>query len=596
MIRPYGPRQMPSELPEALRLAVTAALELALASGPIAGASRRGALLRYLVEAELEGRGERLKAYTIGTDVLGRGAEFDPATDSIVRVEVGRLREALALHNAGLPPDAPRIEIPKGGYRPKFLHSRAEATAPANVPTSPGGRRVGRVVLVLAAVAIAVGAVLAFGSRRETLPPDDFAASADSASEQGALLEPFEGVRLVVDPFHALDDDPALARIATLLGAELASDLSAFPWLSVLHLPRLGPETLTAAYDSRPASAPDVLLSGDLSLETERLTVRLRLVTYPGFEVIWTEAVSEPLDVAAIEDAQWRLAAAVADRIAARHGIAPELARTKAARRSGASLEDFLCVTGLYDYWDHPSDDAHLALRSCLEDVHRRYPDYGAAAAALTFVYMDEARQGRNPRSGADPWVDAARTVESALLNAPLEQTTLLAALAYSIDRPDRDEAAFRRHGERLVRQFPRDPVALMTYASKLGPDLAEWPRALALAEEAISLTSVIPEWFHLTFAYAAARSTDDAAAFETASRIASAGSKSGNVLRLGAAARVENLALLGLAADNLRRQGIADADSVRSYIVNRRFEPVLEQSLVDSALRAYVLLAGGGG
>jgi adenylate cyclase len=572
------------------------ALDQALASGAIVGASRRGTLLRYLVEAELDGRGDRLKAYTLGTDVLGRGADFDPATDSIVRVEVGRLREALALHNASLPHGAPRIEIPKGGYRPSFVIPEPAESAPVNSSPAVGRRVIWAAMLVLAAAAVAVGAVLAIGPRFGAPAQTEVAAGAGETPLPDRPATPFDGVRLVIDPFHPLGAEPDLARISTLLGAELASDLSAFPWLSVLRLPGLGPETLTAAFDSRPASAPDALLSGDLSLEAERLSARLRLVSYPGFEVIWTETISVPLDVVAIEDAQWHLAAAVADRVAARHGIAPDLARTKAARRSGASLEDFLCVTGLYDYWDHPSDALHETLRDCLEDVHRRYPDYGAAAAALTFLYMDEARQGRNPRPESDPWADAGRTVSSALLNAPLEQTTLLAALAYAIDRPDRDEAAFRRHGERLIRQFPRDPVALMTFASKLGPDLAEWPTALALAEEAIGLTSVIPEWFHLTFAYAAARSPDDGAAHETAMRITSAGSKSGNVLRLGAAARVEDRPLLVLAADNLRRQGLADAEDVRAYIVNRRFESVLEQSLVAATLKGYALLAGGGG
>ncbi|MEP4310993.1 MAG: hypothetical protein ABJ364_14720 [Lentilitoribacter sp.] len=39
---------------------------------------------------ELEGRSESLKAYAIALDVMGRRADFDPSTDSIVRVEVAR--------------------------------------------------------------------------------------------------------------------------------------------------------------------------------------------------------------------------------------------------------------------------------------------------------------------------------------------------------------------------------------------------------------------------------------------------------------------------------------------------------------------------
>lgn len=83
------------------------------------GGQRRYDLLDYLVSEELEGRGENLKAYAIALDVLGRSEDFDPATDSIVRVEVARLRDALELHYArSADPNEPRISIPKGSYRP----------------------------------------------------------------------------------------------------------------------------------------------------------------------------------------------------------------------------------------------------------------------------------------------------------------------------------------------------------------------------------------------------------------------------------------------------------------------------------------------
>ena len=61
----------------------------------LGGSARRYALLRYLVNEEIEGRGASIKAYAIARDVMGRPADFDPSTDSIVRVEVVRLRDAV---------------------------------------------------------------------------------------------------------------------------------------------------------------------------------------------------------------------------------------------------------------------------------------------------------------------------------------------------------------------------------------------------------------------------------------------------------------------------------------------------------------------
>jgi hypothetical protein len=79
------------------------------------------AFLSYIVEEELAGRGEGIKAYTIATQALGRGPDFDPSIDPSVRVEAGRLRRALdevyAQHAEGL---EVRLVVPVGGYRPRF--------------------------------------------------------------------------------------------------------------------------------------------------------------------------------------------------------------------------------------------------------------------------------------------------------------------------------------------------------------------------------------------------------------------------------------------------------------------------------------------
>ena len=46
-------------------------------------------LLRYLGEQTLAGAAAGLKEYSIGSAVFGRRDDFDPRTDSIVRVQAG---------------------------------------------------------------------------------------------------------------------------------------------------------------------------------------------------------------------------------------------------------------------------------------------------------------------------------------------------------------------------------------------------------------------------------------------------------------------------------------------------------------------------
>ncbi len=95
---------------------VTAALSRALASPVFVQAQRQRRLLRYIVEESAAGRGGRLNQFSIGIDALGRGADFDPTTDSGVRVEVGRLRSKLREYYEAYPDESVIFRLPKGRY------------------------------------------------------------------------------------------------------------------------------------------------------------------------------------------------------------------------------------------------------------------------------------------------------------------------------------------------------------------------------------------------------------------------------------------------------------------------------------------------
>lgn len=102
-----------------------AALDRVMASTPFEAAPRLSAFLRFVVEAALDGHGHTVKAYTVAVQAFGRSADFDPATDAIVRVEARRLRAALDRYYVGAGDEDPLlITIPRGSYVPQF-HWRA---------------------------------------------------------------------------------------------------------------------------------------------------------------------------------------------------------------------------------------------------------------------------------------------------------------------------------------------------------------------------------------------------------------------------------------------------------------------------------------
>lgn len=105
----------------------------------------------------LAGRAERIKAYSIATEVFGRDASFDPQSDPIVRVEAGHLRRALEQYYVGAGRQDPvEITIPKGAYVPVFVRRGLAETpvAPADPPPAPVRRIRPRAVAALSVLLV----------------------------------------------------------------------------------------------------------------------------------------------------------------------------------------------------------------------------------------------------------------------------------------------------------------------------------------------------------------------------------------------------------------------------------------------------------
>lgn len=124
--------------------AVRAALARTLATNAFRHAPRLSAFLTFIVEKTLAGEAHEIKGYTIATQALGRGLDFDPQADPIVRVEAGRLRKALQACDPALSEEPLRIVVPRGGYVPRFERRQAEVAplepAPVPAPMSPSPR------------------------------------------------------------------------------------------------------------------------------------------------------------------------------------------------------------------------------------------------------------------------------------------------------------------------------------------------------------------------------------------------------------------------------------------------------------------------
>ena len=94
--------------------------------------------LRYIIQEELEGRGDRLKERTLGIEVFGRDAGYDTTSDPIVRVTAAEIRKRIAQYYQGAGgPDELRISLPPGSYVPQFEWPRSADAAAQQLPDWP---------------------------------------------------------------------------------------------------------------------------------------------------------------------------------------------------------------------------------------------------------------------------------------------------------------------------------------------------------------------------------------------------------------------------------------------------------------------------
>src|ERR1035438_8213611 len=100
------------------------------------------ALLRYVVNETLDGRGGFLKERALGVEVFGRDPDYDSNADPVVRTSACEVRKRIAqyYHEPGHELEI-RIDLASGSYTPEFRYAPPGSAA---LPSPPVAVRAGR--------------------------------------------------------------------------------------------------------------------------------------------------------------------------------------------------------------------------------------------------------------------------------------------------------------------------------------------------------------------------------------------------------------------------------------------------------------------
>jgi adenylate cyclase len=275
----------PMPLLESEARAVRRELEKVLESPGFERNERLSRFLRFVVEGHLEGKGLELKESVIAVEVFGRSPDFDSRLDPVVRTEAVRLRARLSdYYSKGGKADALVIELPKGGYVPRFRDAAVEllVKGPATEATPAEPSRPLWFTIGIAGLVVVLAVAVAWWAQHRNEP-----------------------IPIAVLPLENTGHDPADEYLADGLTEELIRNLSIIDGLAV--------RSRTSSFDMKGKQRnireaghqlqADYILEGAVLRAGQRLRIDVQLVRVHDDFPLWSGKFDRELtDVFAIQD------------------------------------------------------------------------------------------------------------------------------------------------------------------------------------------------------------------------------------------------------------------------------------------------------
>jgi adenylate cyclase len=432
-----------------------------LKNGLATDSDRQRRLIQYLVTEELEGRGHRLKAVSIATDVFGRSADFDPQTDSIIRVEMERIRQALDLYYATQGANDPvRIQFEKDSYRPKF--EWIAKGAPVRTPK--------RLWLLITAVLVTV---FAGGMLFVFLPLGKLL-----IDRQAKPISP----RVAVATIAFSSDTPGLDYLVAGMQGELVGILAEFDWLTVF--PILADQPIDKTFSNKMGRV-DYIVRNTAQTANDRLAVWALLTDGKTGAVLWSNRYETPLEAAGIFDLQRNIAARIASDIGRPRGIIASLEYTRIANDSFRSSGGIDCYLRAFRFSSTFDRADYREAHACAEAASKT----NDANALALFAVLELAGEsfGYNGAPSSERRAMAVRLADQAFRLNDLGSLPRMASYAAAIC--EGDEERFRRISGLSVRDYPNNPAVQFDVAQRT--ILGTSAEGIALLERAHKLNPV---------------------------------------------------------------------------------------------------------
>ncbi len=455
--------------------------------------------LRYVMEAVLRGEGNRLKAFTIGTDVLGRGPNFDPQIDPIVRVEATRLRHAIERYYAGPGAnDTIVIDIPRGTYAPVF-YRRARHVSAATFLENRARRllRPYAAITIVLAVTVASAAGLAFVTWLNGSGSSDTTASigGSSRAERHSPLADNGMPTLDIQQFKTSGSPDFKSLSATALRNKMLDLFARFDAINIAA--RSAHDTLRRqempARNGKPHA--QYSLAGTIHYRSDRATViDFRLTDLRNDTVVWSKTFDHIEPSQDLTVAVTAIAAGIGSTLLQPFGVIRAHERLR-ARHNGLGDPRYRCILETFDAFRSFDEAGHIKSRDCLERLTSSDPKFAFGFPYLAAIYNREYLFGFGARAGDMPPMDRALTVARRGVElAPSSARAYQSLFVVLFNR--KDIAAAFIAGDHAMALNPYDPNIVSEYGGRLILN-GEIDRGLSMMRRAVAEGPVRPSWHH---------------------------------------------------------------------------------------------------
>lgn len=558
---------------------------------------RNRRFLSHIVEETLQGRADRIKAYSIAIAAFDRSDDFDPLTDPIVRIEAGRLRRSLEIYylTAGKS-DRVRIDMPKGSYVATFRYAdqtrvenlnslplpTAEETwavqpqrpEPASsLPTLIAKCARNPSIWVTAAVLAMVVAILT-------------ATYAWNRYEDRSVVAVARGPSVVVLAFENVGAGSSLDFVARGLTFEIINSLTRFSDLFVF-----GPETAFEISEpelratSLQALQPDYILYGSVYSTDETLRVSAILADAGTKRSVWSTKLDRDLSTASLLSIQSDIAEQVASAIGQPYGAVFNLTAEDIATRPLTNLRSYECVVRFRQRWREYDQRDYGDMRACLEQTIAADPYYARAYASLALLDLDTVRFGfGKDRIKVDPLQEAADLALQSIELDPREPDGYLAlSMAYWYLQDYEASIAAAKRGLAV------DPhnADLMAELGLRYSYLEKWSLSRPLIAEAFARNPATPSGYRIaTFSYHYMHG-DYQAALREALQVKARYVLYGHLATAAAYGQLGDKANAGAALAGVLKIEPSYGDRVADDLGKRGVSPRIVHAIVDGLMKA---------